>query len=310
MPLFHNSTITEEAGKMNKIKFRASAWMLAILSFYVLAGSEVQGEVAKSSFAKPNVQALKALKASVGKPFSEGWVFIDGKYIEPPYKVERYGNVIRINKIQVTGEVIPWSEFIKTQDGVKVTKTTLDNGGGDAPAAEPESAVEEESEDDLWESSLDDLFDDEPSAKKQKKGAKKSAYKPRPKKPSVQVNYSFDGEFVENDKSKALKARIDAYRTKIDSLLRNGGYCCFSPRYAGITADGGAAKHLMEKLPDIMRTNANQDGFSQALRNAGFVYFPPALVNDLFRNRLDYLKLQKRFKEIKERAEWKKYMQN
>ena len=69
----------------------------------------------KSAFATVPKQALVELKATVGKPFSAGLVFINGKFLDPPYKVERYGTALRINGIQVTNEIVPWTEFPKTQ---------------------------------------------------------------------------------------------------------------------------------------------------------------------------------------------------
>lgn len=259
-----------------------------------------------SSFRRPPAASLKALKAAVGKPFNSGWVFIDGKYLDPPYKVERYGTVIRINKIQVTGEIVPWEEFIKTQKGVKVSRTETAAPAGE-PAPEPviEEEPEPEPEDD-WESSLDDLFDDAPATKKKSTAKKKSTYKPRPPKPTVTVSYSLDGDFVPNDKSNALLQRVNSMRTKIDSLLRGGGYCCFSSRYPAITADGGAARHVLSKLPAIMKDNPNLSAFSQSIRDAGFVYFSEKFVEDLFRNRFDYLKLQKRYNDIIEKEQMEK----
>ena len=56
-----------------------------------------------------------ALGVTRGRPFSSGVVFIDGKYIEPPYVVERWGNGIRINSQTATGPVISWNEFLKTR---------------------------------------------------------------------------------------------------------------------------------------------------------------------------------------------------
>lgn len=40
----------------------------------------------------------------LGKPINSGFVFIDGKYIEPPYHVKRKGYAVYINGIQVTKE--------------------------------------------------------------------------------------------------------------------------------------------------------------------------------------------------------------
>ena len=174
----------------------------------------------KSSFAAPPAEAVRALKATVGKPFSSGYVFVDGKYVKPPYKVERYGNVIRINGIQVTDQVVPWDDFLKTQSGVTVTKT--ETPAEPVPEPEPEPVVEDDDDFDDSASSLDDLFDDSPAPKKPKKAKRKAA--PRPKKPTTTVTYSMEGDFVANEKSRALVEKINSARTSIDSQLRTGGY--------------------------------------------------------------------------------------
>ena len=186
----------------------------------------------KNTFKRQPAEAATALKRVIGKPISTGYVFIDGKYIPPPYKVERNGLVIRVNNMQVTNPVVPWEEFVKTQDGVTVSKTMV--GGGEAPAEEAPAPEPEEENLDDWDdddsaSSLDDLFDDDPKPKaaKKKPVAKKKPAKPKVKKPTVQVTYTFTGEFTPNEKSKALVAKINAERTRIDAKLRAGGFYFF-----------------------------------------------------------------------------------
>jgi len=256
-----------------------------------------------TGFAKPSSDALKALRATVGKPFSSGYVFVEGKYMKPPYKVERWGTVIRINGVQVTNEIVPWDEFVKTQDGVQVTKTSApETAVAPEPAAEPEPVVEE---DDDFESSLDDLFDDDPSPKK--KAAKKKTSRPRPKspaRPAVTVTYTFDGDFKPNGKTKAYLERINATRTRIDRQLRAGGYYFFGSRYSAITGDAGAGDHIFEKLPDMMKRYSDRDAFASAVFAAGFNYLPQQLVYDLYRNRIDYFQIEQRRKSIQEERRW------
>ena len=132
-----------------------------------------------SSFQKPPSASLKALRATVGKPFKEGYVFIDGRYLPPPYKVERWGTVLRINGVQVTSEIVPWDEFVKTQTGVTATKSESplsDDIGAAEPEPEPEPEPEEEIDDD--DSSLDDLFDDDPAPKKKKPAKRPCSTRP------------------------------------------------------------------------------------------------------------------------------------
>lgn len=254
---------------------------------------------AEASF-QPNPKgAVKALKVTRGKPFKTGLVFIDGKYIPPPYTIERYGLVLRVNKIQATNPVIPWEEFIKTQEGVTVSKTTTggtSDAATDAPEPEPEPEILSDDDDPLA-----DLFDDEPSSKKS--SPKKPAYKPRPRKPTVVTTYSFDGEFVPNDTTKALLAKINQSRTEVDALLRQGGFVCFGADYSRVTGDSGTSKMLLMKLPDMMKTCQSAAALRQAIRANGFTFIPDELCRDLYQNRVDYIKLFERQKAAKEEAE-------
>ena len=259
-----------------------------------------------NTFEKPQIEALKALRATVGKPFSSGYVFVDGRYINPPYTVQRYGNVIRINGIQVTGQIVPWSDFVMTQSGAKATKsestpateTVLDEEPEEAPkeeAPKEEPKAEEASEE---ETSLDDLFADEPAeTKKAPEPAKKPVVqRPKPQKPAVTTSYSFDGEFKHNSKTISYIKAINNERTKIEMNLRKGGYYFFGSRYKAVSGNASMAKYVINKLPPILKANTDSDSCANALRSAGLSYLPVALMNDLYRNRFGYIMLERRLK--------------
>lgn len=242
----------------------------------------------------------KALKVTRGKPFNAGLVFVNGKFITPPYVVERWGNGIRINKTFVTGPVIEWSEFLKTQTGFKVTKSEeaapapapVAEAPAPAPAPEPEPEVEEDDD-----SSLDDLFDDDPKPKKKKKVvAKKPAMKPArpaaPPKPKVTTTYSIDGDFVANDVTKAMVTRINGVRTEIDRILRAGGFICFGDGYSRVTGDARTANEMLEVLPEIMQHGTSVEGFISGVRQKQLYYLTEPVCQDIFRNRVDYRALQ------------------
>jgi len=251
--------------------------------------------LAQAAFAPNPKGAAKALKATKGKPFKSGMVFVDGKYMPPPYTVERYGLVLRINQQQVTGPVIPWEEFAKTQEGVKVTKTQV---GGDASQAASEE-LDPEPEEDLMsddDDPLSDLFDDEPVTKKSKK---KSSYKAKPKKPTVVTTYTFEGEFVPNDTTKALVNKINQTRAEVETVLRQGGFVCFGS-YPRVTGDAGTARIVLDKLPGLMQTAPNAKALAQGIRASGISFFSDELCRDLYRNRVDYRALLERQKAAKE----------
>ena len=260
-----------------------------------------------NTFGKPAFDALKALKATVGKPFSAGYVFVDGHYINPPYTVQRYGTVIRINGIQVTGEIVPWGEFVMTQSGAKATKSEIAPAAEPVsePVAEPEEPAEEPEEIGDDESSLDDLFADEPVEKKKKPVARKrTVRRPRPQQPVVTTSYSFEGEFKHNAKTLAYVKKINNERTKIDQNLRKGGYYFFGSRYKAVSGNSNMSKYVIPKLPPIMKAQTNPDAFANAMRSSSLSYFPVALMEDLFRNRIGYIMLERRIKSDNAANEW------
>ena len=258
---------------------------------------------AVDAFSMPEVPmaSAKALGVTKGKAFRSGLVFINGKYLPPPYVVSRWGTGLRINNKPVTGQVINWTEFLKTQSGVKVSRSEAP-AAAEAPASasEPEAEVQAESDDS--DTSLDDLFDDDPKPKK--KVVKRS---PVPRKtvakPRATVSYSLDGSFVPNDASKVLLNRINAARTEVDRTLRSGGFICFGDNYQRVSGDSRTAKRLLDKIPEMQRDAPNAQAFTSMVRSGGMVYFTDELCHDLYRNRIDYRKLMDR------REQWKKDQQ-
>lgn len=254
--------------------------------------------------------SAKALGVTRGKSFSEGIVYVNGKYIEPPYVVERWGCGIRINGQNVIAEVVPWSEFVKTQPGAKVTKSEAPAAGEEAEEEEEEDDLDDAYEEDDDDSSLDDLFDDDPKPAKKaaaKKPAKKAAKK-APKKPKATVSYTLTGPFQPNDASKKLVARVNKTRTEINSKLLNGYVIFFGDKYARVTADAHSAELILEKLGDIQNKSKSASELLSSARSAGMVYLTGPVAGDLYRNKIDYIKLQQRREKWKKDRELKKML--
>ena len=263
---------------------------------------------ATGALAFPEVpkESAKALGVTRGKPFSKGAVFISGAYVEPPYVVERRGTGIRINSKPVTGQVVDWDEFLKTQAGVKVTKTEI---APPEPPPEPEPAEEPEI-DDSASDELDDLFDDGPKEKKGK-SAKRSVpvIRRAPPKPKIVTTYSLEGEFVPNEETKALVGRINAVRTEIDRLLRSGGFICFGENYSRVTGDERTFRRMLNALPDLLQKSGNSDEFRAGVRAAKLDFLNDALCWDLYHSRSNYRKLKERRDKVQQSQKWDKELE-
>ena len=259
-------------------------------------------------------ESAKALRATRGRPFSAGAVFINGKYIEPPYVVERWGTGIRINSIPVTGQVVDWNEFLKTQDGVKTVKKESVQMKDTSPVAQPVSVAPPPEAPATDASSLDDLFDDDPKPAKatSKPVATPVASRPVavPAAPRTVTTYALSGEFKPNDSSKVLLGRINSSRTEIDRILRSGGFVCFGDSYSRVTGDKRTLMAMLESLPELEQRSESVDAFRAGVRSAGLVYLNEVLCEDLFRNRIDYRKLKERRERIKSDQKWSQILED
>ena len=261
---------------------------------------------AEAAFTPAPKEAVKALKITKGKPFSSGVVFINGKFIEPPYVVERYGNVLRINKIQITNAIYEWSEILKTQSGAVVSNTEV----APAPAAEPAEPAApaepaSEAEDDEWDDLFADLFDDAPAKPAKTKRTHASHHAPAAKSaPKVRTTVTLEGDFEMNAKCTIMVNKMNSMRTEIDASLRRGCFFCFGSTYSRVSGDRAAANKILQDVPGIMKDNSEYGPFADCIRRAGFVYFPPNLVKEMFANRVDYLAMQKRWKKVFEEHEF------
>lgn len=285
-------------------------FILSVLVAAVAAAAGAFPEIPRESY--------KALGATRGKTFASGLVFVNGKFLAPPYRVERWGVGIRINRIPVTGPVVDWSEFLKTQAGYRPPE--LPPAPAAAPAAPPPPAPAApatalEDEDDGI-TSLDDLFDDDPKPKQKPPKPKAVAAAPDPSPaaapavpppppPSVGT---FEGPFVKNDAVKALLAKVNAQRTEIDRHLRTGGFICFGDRYSRVVGDSRTAVKLLESLPEIQMRSGSSTAFVTSVRAAKLDYLNELLCDELFRNRIDYRALQEHREKLRNDHEWEKMM--
>ena len=270
------------------MKDRRQAGAIALVALLAAATALGFPEIPKDS--------ARALGVTRGRPFTAGAVFLHGKYIEPPYVVERWGTGLRINGKFVSGQIVDWTDFLKTQAGVKVTRTEV--AAPAAPAPAPASVA------DVDESSLDDLFDDDPKPKKAAPPPRSAA----PARPKTTVSYSFDGTFVPNDATRALVNRINAARTEIDRILRAGGFLCFGNSYSRVSGDARTLSAMLESLPEIQQRANGVDEFRASIRQANLVYLNEVLCEEMFRNRMDYPKLRDLRARIKKDRQWQEIL--
>ena len=247
-------------------------------------------------------EAVAALGSTAGSPQVRGFVFVDGKYLPPPYMVTRRGNGIFINRIQVA-QPVPWAS---AQPGEP--KKALDDDGdfevvqpdekkdAEEKAAEEKPAVDKDEllfgdADDAKEKgkeeahAIDALFDDVGPAKK-----KTPEKKPLPPQPS---NAAPSKQQVEE-----LKAKLDALRKGYETKLGQGDIYFFSQRHSLVHGSYGAGKELFAVLPSALRYAQSPQDLMAKLNQGGVYFLDVTACADLYKNRMSFMQLDERRKQI------------
>ena len=237
---------------------------------------------AEPSFDPVPPPAIAALKVVRGKTISTGMVFLNGKLLPGPYVVSRHGTVIKVNREQVTGQIVPWVQF--------TTAATAAKHSTPAPAPAPAAPTPPQP--------ADDLFDDASAVPS--KPATAAAPAPPPPVPA--------GDYVDGPRSKALLKRINDYRTDVDRTLRGNGMFFFGASHQPVRVDPRLAKELSGMLPDALRDASSARELHDMFRRKGITYLPEAVCAELMRDRALYMKVKSRIREIQEEQSFRKLL--
>ena len=282
-------------------------------------------------FEKVPRNALFALQEARGKPFTAGAVFVNGKYLQPPYVVSRYGTAISINGHQVTGQIIPWSKFrgarpasggaasaANGNSGKVEQATSLDDlfSGDDAetpsaaaPAPEPAppAAPAAAPADDDIDDTLEDLFGDEP-AKPKAKARPAPVRRPAPRVVQEPEEEPPLDKFEHTSRTRQLLDTIDKQRTSIDRSLRANEFVFFSPRYSSVRGNLRILGSMIEKLPDAMRDATSAEDLYARLRKEGLGFISMEVCTDLYANKLTFPSLYDLRTRVREEIKHRKAM--
>lgn len=248
---------------------------------------------APPAFEKVPNAARIALKGARGKQVRKGMVFVNGHYLPPPYVVTRYGTAIFINNVQVTGQIVPWKQFLATQPGYKPPPVATP-APTPAPAPRPAPIAPKRA------TSIDDLFDDDVPAPAPAPAPAPVVAAPAPV-PVAAPEEDVGGDditFEPNARSNMLLKRINDYRTEINKRLLNGDACFFG-RYGFVAVQQRVSRDMMNVLPEAMRDSENGAELFSRMTARGFSYLNANICADLMENRADYAALLERRRKMR-----------
>jgi hypothetical protein len=254
-------------------------------------------------------EAIEVLGTTVGTPQNSGFVFIEGRYLAPPYTVSRKGNGIFINRIQVE-QPFGWTAETLTPSTLATPKKAAEEPKkkelekisifSDAPVQEatvpPTNelvAVEEKPVAAPAGNTLDALFNEGPAKVTPEDNKEASGEK---KAPPVILSQKQKDE---------LRQKIDTMRQRFEVGLAQGEIFLFNYKYGRLNGTYGTAKTLFSVLPEAVRYAQSPQDLMARLNQGGVYFLDINACTDLYRNKLNFMVLSDRRRAI-ESAEAKK----
>jgi len=287
-------------------------WFMVRKSIYffvmLMFGSRVAAQLPEVS-----AQALDELGSTYGVPQMNGFVFIEGRYVPPPYTVTRKGNGIFINRIQVE-QPMRWP--IPALTGAEGEKKAVDSDGDFEEVAAPAAPVPAGAPADEAVAapakakavkSIDDLFADDgapaeadaPAVPSQAPAAPVAVPETKAVAPQMGVQPERAPEDAEREKA-AAAASLDRIRKGYEQSLTRGDMFFFGQRHNRVNGNYGTACALMGVLPKALRYADSPNDLYQRLTQGGVYFIDIAICAELFRNKNTFPMLEDRLRKIEE----------
>lgn len=267
-------------------------------------------------------EAMSDLGVTYGTPQMNGFVFIEGRYLPPPYTVTRRGNGIFVNRIQVE-QPVAWTFFAAAAEaGGEPRKKAVDADGDFetvTPAAAPAAAPAEAPAAPAAEpaapkavKSIDDLFaDDAPAAPAKAPEAAPAAEAAAEKAPAPAADAAAPAAAQQaaavRRSPEEMKRLKEELRTKLDTLRKNyelalarGEFFFFSERHSRLNGNYGTARTLLGVLPGALRSAQSPMELMQLLNQGGVYFVDLASCTALYRNKTAFPLLEERLRRTEE----------
>lgn len=249
-------------------------------------------------------RAVAELGSTHGTPQAKGFVFVEGRYIPPPYTVTRKGNGIFINRIQVD-QPVPWISGAadgdspeggapKAADGEAPEGGAPKTADGEAPdggvpkAADADGDFEEVAPDETpaeTAAGTDDLFSDIGKADEKLGDAPQAKEERGPAQGKINKEAWLQG--------------LEKLRKGYDDALGRGEVFFFGPKKR-VNGNYGSARTMMGVLPQALRHSQSPQELLRRLREGGVFFIDIGICGELYRNKTTFPLLEERLKKIEE----------
>lgn len=235
--------------------------------------------------------ALAELGIAYGVPGMSGFVFVEGRYLAPPYTVTRRGNGIFVNRVQVEQPVV-WPRGVEPASAARAIDADGDFETVAPEAAQPAPAqpVAEDAQKKAVKS-IDDLFADEeePAAAPQPAAARPA--------PAASTQAVRSPEDHARDKAQVIEG-LDRIRAGYEQALSRGEIFFFGQRHNRVNGTYGTARTLMGVLPKALRYAESPLDLQNRLKQGGVYFLDIGICGELFKNRNTFPLLEERLRKI------------
>jgi len=237
-------------------------------------------------------EAIAELGTTLGVPQRAGFVFIEGRYLPPPYTVTRKGNGIFINRIQMQ-QPVPWDSFNAAPANGPAKKAVDADGDFEKVDAPQKTAKPGDSTAPKAVKSIDELFAD---------GAEKPAAPANAASGSQAPALTAKTLAPEEVKQKKdeLRANLERLRKGYEQALAQGEMFFFSQRHNRVNGNYGTARTLMGVLPKALRYAQSPQDLMTQLNQGGVYFIDLGMCSALFRNKSTFPLLEERLAKIEE----------
>jgi hypothetical protein len=254
--------------------------------------------------------AVEDLGVTEGKPITNGFVFVDGKYVEPPYIVTRQGNGLLING-HLIEEPCPWPipEISKPRESTTDPKTPVSIGRDTSKynkdlinyIGEKIAYLKHRYGEEAMVHKMVQVYSNLPCIAKAEQD----------KDPQYIIVTWVDGHvehirlippkrnMIEWTREMVLE-RTDRDRSQYEERLNKGDYYFLGSAHGRMTGTADGARMVLGALLPILKTSRDANEVKVRMAQAGFVFFDDRAAQAFFSHRRDLSNLESRLNKLRQ----------